>query len=103
MARHQTLHKEIKLQVLKLRSHASVKRVAIGPYENCRHRYTPGTIQIQMETQSGFKLNGYDGSGVYCFYLYLESEAERDHVRNHLKYFYPARGSKSNKAKRAEG
>lgn len=87
MPRHQTLHKEIKANILKLRSYPLVKKVVIGPYENCRHRYTPGNILCQRDTENGFKLNGYDGSGVYCFYLYLNNKDDRETVRDYLDNF----------------
>lgn len=87
MPRHQTLHKEIKGNILKLRNHHQVKKVVIGPYENCRHRYSPGAIVWQRDITSGFKLNGYDGSGIYTFYLYLKEEVYRQEVKDYLKVF----------------
>lgn len=89
MVRHQTLHKKIKPNVNKLRAHHLIKKIIIGPYENCRHKYSPGKIKIQKTTTNGFKLNGYDGSGVYCLFLYwIEgiSESEKktlvDYIEN---------------------
>ena len=87
MPRHQTLHKGIKKTIVKLRAHKLIKRVTIGPYENCRHKYSIGTIKIQRPTTSGLKLNGYDGSGVYVFYLYFVNailELEKEEVKTYI-------------------
>ncbi|BBM89360.1 hypothetical protein COTS27_01059 [Spirochaetota bacterium] len=76
MPRHQTLHKEIKSAIRLLRGHTAVKKVVIGRYENCRHRYPPGALKILRKTDTGFKLAGYDGSGVYDFFVYLKKLEE---------------------------
>lgn len=86
MPKHQTLHKEIKPQVNKLKSHPLTKKIVIGPYENCRHHYKPGTIKIQSATNNGFKLNGYDGSGVYCLFLYFVKGVTNDEKKNVEEY-----------------
>jgi hypothetical protein len=90
MPNHQTLHKEIKANFLKLYKHSKVKKIVIGPYENCRHRYSPGSIVWQKDTVNGFRLKGYDGSGIYRFYLYLNNKDDRVEVKNYLTIFQGA-------------
>ena len=85
MPRHQTLHKEVKPNVNKLRKHANVKKVVIGPYNNCRHKFKPGKIHIKQETSNGFKVFAYDGSGIFTLYVYVEDINLRDEVRNYIE------------------
>ncbi len=87
MARHQTLFKEIKVNVKKIRKHPAIKKIIVGPYENCRHSYSPGTILIKAEISNGFKLFGYDGSGVVVLYAYLKDPASKDEIEKYLNRF----------------
>lgn len=90
MPKHQTLHKEVKINVNRLRAHKFIKRISIGPYENCRHKYRPGVLKFQRETSSGWKINGYDGSGIYTLYIYLEqpeSIEQRNSIAMYMKKF----------------
>ncbi len=87
MPRHQTLFKEVKVGVKKILKQESVKKIIVGPYENCRHAYPPGTILIKQATTTGFKLAGYDGSGVVTLYLYLKEEKNREKVELYLNKF----------------
>jgi hypothetical protein len=85
MPRHQTLHKEVKHKVKKLRKHQNVKKVVIGPFNNCRHRYKPGKILIKQETDNGFKVFAYDGSGIFTLYVYVEPITARNIVREYIE------------------
>jgi hypothetical protein len=70
---HQSIHKELKKKIEKLRKKA---KVSVGPYSNCRHKFSPGAIIIKNDTSSGFKIFGYDGSGVMTFYVYTNESQE---------------------------
>ncbi len=89
MAKHQTLRKEVKVGVKLLRGHDEVKKIIIGRYENCRHRYAPGAFKTMSKTKSGFKLKAFDGSGVHDLHVYLKtplSAAARTLVEAYIKH-----------------
>lgn len=80
MSKHQTIHKELKHNFNKLKKHPDVKNVGLGRYDNCRHKYAPGTIRYQMDTTSGFKAKGYDGSGTIDLFIYLKDMNKKEEV-----------------------
>ena len=85
MPRHQTLHKEVKPNVNKLRRHPYVKKVVIGPYNNCRYKFKPGKIIIKQVTSNGFKVFAYDGSGIFTLYVYVDPVSASDDVRSYIE------------------
>ena len=76
--RHQTIHKELKNPIRNMRKMNGVKKIIVGPYSNCRHKYTPGTLSFKNNTNNGFKMFGYDGSGVMTFYVYTDLKKRED-------------------------
>ncbi len=87
MPRHQTIFKEVKVKIKLILKNSKIKKIVVGPYENCRHKYKPGTILVKGETANGFKLSGYDGSGVMRFYLYLKDIADKEEIKEYLEKF----------------
>ena len=85
MPRHQTIRKELKQNYLKLKTHKYVKNIALGRYDNCRHRYTPGVIRYQMGITNGFKAFGYDGSGVIPLFVYVSPLEKIEEVKQFIK------------------
>ena len=83
--KHQTVGKDLKRVIEKIRNHSSVKKVVIGRYENCRHHYSPGSVKIQSDIENGFKMFGYDGSGQQEFYVYVDSLEKRSPLKNWIQ------------------
>ena len=87
MSNHQTLHKGIKKPVKLLEKQEYVKKVVIGPYHNCRHKYSPGMILYKSDIKNGIKVFGYDGSGVFTLYVYIDPFDKKQEMVNNTKNF----------------
>jgi len=82
--KHQTIHKELKHCIKQLRNHEYVKKVIVGRYENCRHKYPTGTLLVKGIIDNGLKIFGYDGSGVHNFYVYVEPLSEIQTIKHYI-------------------
>ena len=57
-AKHTSLDKSLKNNILWLENIPSVKKVVLGFSEACRHKYSPGHVRFKMDVDGGFKVNG---------------------------------------------
>ncbi len=51
-----------------------VNKIILGFTENCRHRYTPGHVRVQMDCRGGVKAIGYSGNGIINFFIRVEPD-----------------------------
>lgn len=72
LGKHKTIRTELKQSVSWLESLAEVNRVILGLTDNCRHKYTPGTLRYRRVVPGGFLVNGYHGNGVTGIYVGVE-------------------------------
>ncbi len=72
--RHTSVCPACKRSLTRLKKHHIVKKIVLGASNNCRHKFSPGTVRIQLETDAGFKINIYGGNGITTGYLYCEEK-----------------------------
>jgi hypothetical protein len=84
--KHKSLDPKLSRERDWLQSFNEVSTVIVGRSESCRHRYSPGTLKIQSETNNGFKMNGYSGNGVTVIYCYVHHPDHKSAVRNAINH-----------------
>jgi hypothetical protein len=82
--RHTSLCSSSDRTIKRLESSPFITKIILGKSENCRHKYSPGTLKIQREENAGFKVNCYGGNGVTTIYIYCD-EIHKDTVINLIK------------------
>ena len=70
--RHTSVCQACKRTLKRLKSLSIVKKIVLGASNNCRHKFAPGSIRIQQETDAGFKINLYGSNGITTGYLYCD-------------------------------
>ena len=68
-ARHTSLDKQLKQNVLWLESQDGVSKVVLGISNCCRHKYPPGHIKVRSLVSGGIKVNGYSGKGITDMFI----------------------------------
>ena len=81
--KHKSAGSALDRRLRKLAVHTIVSKIILGATFNCRHSYAPGHIKLQMLTDAGMKINGYDGNGVIQIHVYCE-EKDKEAVRDLL-------------------
>ncbi len=80
-ARHKTLDKHLKSNVLWIEELHGVQKVVLGISEACRHKYSPGHIRFKQDVEGGIKVTGYSGKGVIDIFIRIDPIEERDHIK----------------------
>ena len=80
-AKHQSIEKELKRNLLWLEKLDCITKVVIGISEACRHRYSPGVIRFRSDVDGGIKVNGYSGKGVTDIFLRLDPMSKREEIK----------------------
>lgn len=78
--RHKSAGPALNRRLLRLAAQDIVSKIILGATSNCRHSYAPGHLKLQMITDAGMKINGYDGNGVIQIHVYCE-EKDKEAVR----------------------
>ncbi len=68
-ARHTSLDKHLKHNILWIESLPEVQKVVIGRSEACRHKYAPGHVRFKSEVEAGIRVNAYSGKGVTDIFI----------------------------------
>lgn len=71
--KHKTVPKELKKNIAWIEANGG--KIILGLNENARHKFPPGHIKIQNETDAGLRANGYSGNGVIRFFIRCKDEA----------------------------
>ena len=86
---HKSLDKELNLSVKWLESFECVTKVVLGLTENCRHKFPPGHLKIQMNKDGGMKLKGYSGNGVVDIFVKVDPIEKLESVKTLLRERFP--------------
>lgn len=65
--KHQSIPKELKKNITWIEAQGA--KVILGLCDCARHKFPPGHIKIQGETDAGLRANGYSGNGVMKFFI----------------------------------
>jgi len=79
--RHTSLSKEIRVSFKWLENLPEITKIILGRHESCRHRYPPGHMKWQKDTQTGFHLKAYTGDGVQDIFVSIEPIMSREQVK----------------------
>ncbi len=67
--RHHTVCKTLRRTIARLDAHPDVQRVVLDVAVACRHRRTPGTLEVSSMQPGGLKLRAYDARGVRLVFV----------------------------------
>lgn len=79
-AKHTTLDKHLKSNVLWIEHLSGVQKVVLGFSQACRHKYPPGHIRITHSVEGGLKAIGYSGKGVIDLFIRIDPIEERERI-----------------------
>lgn len=74
---HTSIDKDTKPEVEWLESLKEVRRVILDRHEVCRHKYSPGTLKYQSDTDNGIRIKAYTGNGVRSLFVIVEPVESR--------------------------
>lgn len=83
-AKHKTLDKHLKSNVLWIEELPEVQKVVLGISEACRHKYPPGHIRVTHLVEGGLKAVGYSGKGVIDIFIRIDSPENRELIQNKI-------------------
>lgn len=79
-AKHTTLDKHLKSNVLWIEKLPGVQKVILGYSEACRHKYPPGHIRVTHPIEAGLKAIGYSGKGVVDLFIRIDPITMREQI-----------------------
>jgi hypothetical protein len=86
--KHKTVRTELKQSVVWLESLTEVRRVILCLTENCRHKYSPGTLRYRRDSPGGALLNGYHGNGITDIFIHIDPIERKMDVLKMIKERY---------------
>lgn len=81
--KHKSVGPALDRRLRRLAAYKAVSKIILGATFNCRHSFSPGHLKLQMFTDAGMKINGYDGNGVVRIHVYCK-EGDKETVRDLL-------------------
>lgn len=72
--KHTSTDKDIGRRVRHIQGLAGVKKVVLGPFANCRHRYGAGDLRLIKEGDGFMQLRAYAGEGLRDLYVYFTDQ-----------------------------
>jgi hypothetical protein len=79
--RHKSMDKDTKRSVKWLLGQPYVKKVVLGVYANCRHRYSDGHLEVKRELPVGLQVVAYGADGLTKLTVSVEPLEKRDEVK----------------------
>lgn len=77
--KHKTVPRELKQNVAWIESQGA--KVILGMSDCARHKFAPGHIKIQGETEAGLRANGYSGNGVIRFFIRCKDDETLEKIK----------------------
>lgn len=80
IGKHSSVDRDLKRSLKKLLRQTGVVKVVLGPFHNCRHNSTVGSLLFQADIDAGIKIKGFCGDGVRDLFVYVKPPERKDGV-----------------------
>lgn len=78
----------LKKAVNELLKQDGVKKVVLGSYHPCKHRYPSGSLKHREDIRTGIRVNGYYGRGIQDIIVVISPIEKREDIKNYIKQEY---------------